>query len=185
MLSERASDRTTINTSEFQQFQLQVPLSTEFSRISGFEWGYRHLFVHCLKLRLICFSLLWPLYNMGRASVSFDSSTGYALASERLYASLIYFRRFERCVGQTQWQCGLRHELILLGRTLGSWVRIPLRAWLFSVCVVCAFLCVCVQVERPCDELITRPRSPTDCSRSSNWSETESFMEAAKAWVGL
>jgi hypothetical protein len=28
---------------------------------------------------------------------------------------------------------------------------------------VCVFFCVCVQVERPCDELITRPRSPTDC----------------------
>jgi hypothetical protein len=24
-------------------------------------------------------------------------------------------------------------------------------------------VCVCVQVERPCDELITRPRSATDC----------------------
>jgi hypothetical protein len=31
---------------------------------------------------------------------------------------------------------------------------------------VCAFFCVCIQVERPCDELITRPRSPPDCLRS-------------------
>jgi hypothetical protein len=37
---------------------------------------------------------------------------------------------------------------------------------MFSVCV-CAFFCVYVQVERPCDELITRPRSSTDCLRSS------------------
>jgi hypothetical protein len=35
--------------------------------------------------------------------------------------------------------------------------------------------------QRPCDELITRPRSPVDCPRSSNRNETESFMEAAKA----
>jgi hypothetical protein len=28
---------------------------------------------------------------------------------------------------------------------------------------MCAFFCVCVQVERPCDELIIRPRSLTDC----------------------
>jgi hypothetical protein len=34
--------------------------------------------------------------------------------------------------------------------------------------------------QRPCDELITRPGSPADCPRSSNWNETESFMEAAK-----
>jgi hypothetical protein len=33
----------------------------------------------------------------------------------------------------------------------------------------------------PCDELITRPRSPADCPTSSNRNETESFMEAAKA----
>jgi hypothetical protein len=35
--------------------------------------------------------------------------------------------------------------------------------------------------QRPCDELITRPRSPADCPRSSARNETESFMETAKA----
>jgi hypothetical protein len=35
--------------------------------------------------------------------------------------------------------------------------------------------------QRPCDELITDPRSPADCPRSSNRNEMESFMEAAKA----
>jgi hypothetical protein len=31
-----------------------------------------------------------------------------------------------------------------LARKLGSWVRIPLRAWMFSVCVcVYVFLCLC------------------------------------------
>jgi hypothetical protein len=31
---------------------------------------------------------------------------------------------------------------------------------------LCAFFCVCVQVKALCDELITRPRSPTVCLRS-------------------
>jgi hypothetical protein len=35
--------------------------------------------------------------------------------------------------------------------------------------------------QRPCDELISRPRSTADCPRSSNRSEMESFMEATKA----
>jgi hypothetical protein len=35
--------------------------------------------------------------------------------------------------------------------------------------------------QSPCDELLTRPRSPAGCPRSSNRNETESFMEAAKA----
>jgi hypothetical protein len=41
----------------------------------------------------------------------------------------------------------LRHELPSLARKPGPWVRHPLTAWMFSVCVVCAFSCVCVQVE--------------------------------------
>jgi hypothetical protein len=34
---------------------------------------------------------------------------------------------------------GLRHELSSLARTLGSWVRIPLEAWM-SVCVYSVFV---------------------------------------------
>jgi hypothetical protein len=41
---------------------------------------------------------------------------------------------------------GLRHELSSLALTLGLWVRIPLRAWMFGVFMrlfwVCAVLCV-------------------------------------------
>jgi hypothetical protein len=32
--------------------------------------------------------------------------------------------------GQSQWPCGLRHELSSLAWTLGLWVRIPLKVWM-------------------------------------------------------
>jgi hypothetical protein len=35
--------------------------------------------------------------------------------------------------------------------------------------------------QRPCDELITHPRSPANCPRSSDRNETESVLEANKA----
>jgi hypothetical protein len=38
-----------------------------------------------------------------------------------------------------------------------------------------------ITITRVSYELITHPRSPADCPRSSNRNETESFMEAAKA----
>jgi hypothetical protein len=38
---------------------------------------------------------------------------------------------------------GLRHELSSLAQTLGSWVRIPLKAWM-SVCAFILFLCYSV-----------------------------------------
>jgi hypothetical protein len=41
---------------------------------------------------------------------------------------------------RSQWPRSLRHELSSLARTLGSWVRIPLEAWMsvcvYSVCVL-------------------------------------------------
>jgi hypothetical protein len=60
--------------------------------------------------------------------------------------------------GRSQWARGLGHELSSPARTLGSWVRIPLQVRMFAF-----ILCLCRQ--RPCDELIPRPRSPTDCLR--------------------
>jgi hypothetical protein len=39
----------------------------------------------------------------------------------------------------------LRHELSSLARTLGSWVRIPLKTWM-CVCIFSVFVLSCVQV---------------------------------------
>jgi hypothetical protein len=39
----------------------------------------------------------------------------------------------------------LRHELSSPARTLGSWIRIPLKAWM-SVCVYSVVVLSCVQV---------------------------------------
>jgi hypothetical protein len=49
------------------------------------------------------------------------------------------------CVCPSQWPRGLRHELSSLARILGSWVRIPIKAWLF-VCVhlFCVYVVLCV-----------------------------------------
>jgi hypothetical protein len=47
---------------------------------------------------------------------------------------------------RSQWPRGERHELSSLSRKLGSWVRIPHKAWMFGVCMclfcVCVFLCL-------------------------------------------
>jgi hypothetical protein len=43
----------------------------------------------------------------------------------------------------SQWPRSLRHELSSLSRTLGSWFRIPLNAWM-SVCVYSVFVLFCV-----------------------------------------
>jgi hypothetical protein len=53
---------------------------------------------------------------------------------------------------------------------------------------VCVCVCVCARArfsvfvyrKRPCDELITRPRSSTECLRLVNRSEKESFMEVGQ-----
>jgi hypothetical protein len=46
---------------------------------------------------------------------------------------------------RSHWPCGLRHGPSLLTRTLGSWVLIPLKAWM-SVCVYSVFVFFCMWV---------------------------------------
>jgi hypothetical protein len=72
--------------------------------------------------------------------------------------------------GRSQQPSGLRHELSSLAREPRSWVRIALRTWMFGVYVFILCLCCSVFRQRPCEELITRPRSPTVCK---NDHETE------------
>jgi hypothetical protein len=58
---------------------------------------------------------------------------------------VILFMNVAHVVCRSQWQRGLRHELSSFAQTLGSWVRIPLEAWM-SVCVYSTFVLSCVQV---------------------------------------
>jgi hypothetical protein len=46
---------------------------------------------------------------------------------------------------RSQWPRGLRHELSAPAQTLGSWVPIPLEAWI-SVCVYSVSVLSCVQI---------------------------------------
>jgi hypothetical protein len=47
--------------------------------------------------------------------------------------------------GRSQWPWGQRHELPLLARTLGWWVRILLKAWMSVRCVsLCVYAILCV-----------------------------------------
>jgi hypothetical protein len=66
----------------------------------------------------------------------------------------VEYGRTTWCYGRSQWPRGLRHELSSLARKLGSRVRIPFEAFI---------LCLCCSVYRlrPCDGLITLPRSRT------------------------
>jgi ABC-type xylose transport system permease subunit len=55
--------------------------------------------------------------------------------------------------GRSQWPCGLRHELSSLARTLRSWVRIPLKAWVSILCAFIMHLRYSAFRYRPCEGL--------------------------------
>jgi hypothetical protein len=79
-------------------------------------------------------------------TLSVNASTLYSalkndLTTPQNYQIKISFSQHCR----SQWSRGLRPALSSIARTLGSWVRIPLKAWMF----VCAsILCLCCPVCR-------------------------------------
>jgi hypothetical protein len=83
---------------------------------------------------------------------------------------------------RSQWPRGLRHEPSSPTRTLGSWGWVPHKAWMSLLCAFILCLCCPVFRHRPCDGLITRQRSPTDCvKRSRNWKSGQGPTNGCRA----
>jgi hypothetical protein len=61
----------------------------------------------------------------------------------------------------------MRHELPSLARTLGSWVLIPLKAWMFGVCMRLFCVCVVLCLDRGLATgwSLIHPRGPTVCEK--------------------
>jgi hypothetical protein len=74
--------------------------------------------------------------------------------------NIVIFNSLMVLLRRSQWPRGLRHGPSSPARTLGSWVLIPLKAWI-SVCVHSVF----VLGSGLCDRLMPCPSSPTDSLR--------------------
>jgi hypothetical protein len=72
-------------------------------------------------------------------------TNNYLSLSEQthLHVSFDFFFHSSDYESRSQWPRGLRHEPSSSARTLGSWVRILLEAWMF-VCVYSVFVLFCV-----------------------------------------
>jgi hypothetical protein len=73
--------------------------------------------------------------SMTRGNSSMLCYMSWSQLSVAAFRITVYPR--ERC--RSQWPRGLKHELSSFARTLGSWVRITLEAWM-SLCVYSAFV---------------------------------------------
>jgi hypothetical protein len=83
---------------------------------------------------------------------------------------------------RSKWWRGLRHELSSLIQTLGSWVRIPLKAWL-SVCIYSVFVLSCVGSGLATDWSSNQGVLPTVLGLR-NLSETKRFTDTLCSNVG-
>jgi hypothetical protein len=98
--------------------------------------------------------LTWDFFRILKQEVlgrnnrlfSFHSKT-FLCMRRQVNKIMLWTYIFHRYIFQrrSQWPRGLRHEPSTPARTLGSWVRIPLKAWM-SVCFYSVFMLFCVQV---------------------------------------
>jgi hypothetical protein len=75
------------------------------------------------------------------AGAPFDTKSGHAGFVVGKVALGLDFSEYFGFPCRSQWPRGLRHEPSSPSRTLRSWVRIPLEAWI-SVCVYFVLFCV-------------------------------------------
>jgi hypothetical protein len=116
---------------------------------------------------LLCqISIVWFQKHQGRSSFNFA-------AKERTIFS-VYWKSSCR----SQWPRGLRHELSSPARTLGSWVRIQLKARTF----VCDYsVCIRIGLETgwsPIQQVVTTILG------LGKWSETKHFTDTLCSKVG-
>jgi hypothetical protein len=93
------------------------------------------------------------LRKITRSPEHADSSSSYKASNGRLAGEQLVKRRVKKKswpvlrhhtgICRLRQPSDLRHELSSLARTLGPWVRIPLKAWM-SVCVYSVFVLSCV-----------------------------------------
>jgi hypothetical protein len=82
----------------------------------------------CIQvLNVHCASLAWQSFNAWSDHCCFS----------------VINDNWRKNLSRSQWQCGLRYEMSSLAQTLGSFVRIPLKVWMF-VCVYSVFVLTCV-----------------------------------------
>jgi hypothetical protein len=88
------------------------------------------------------------------------------------FAVFILLNTLHYTTGRLQWPRGLRHEMSSPARTLGSWIRIPLKAWMF-VCFYSVFVSVA-----PLRRADPSCKESTACLKLRNWSEMKRFTDA-------
>jgi hypothetical protein len=90
------------------------------------------------------------------------------------------FRTCNLYLRRAQWPRGLRHELSSPAQTLGSWVRIPLEAWM-PVCFYCVFVVSCMQVAALHQADPPSEESYRLCIRSRNWRSGQGPTKSCRA----
>jgi hypothetical protein len=134
----------------------------------SYFWDIVCKVVLLLLLSTNCFKLLCGLFQFFRVFIYLFA---YLFTEEKTLIKHVTCR--------SQWPRGLRHELSSLARTLGLWVRIPLKR--MDVCVRLFCLCCPVCRYRPCDELI--PPSKESYRLCKNDYETEEEARAQQRAV--
>jgi hypothetical protein len=112
------------------------------------------ILMHLFQLFIKSVLFMWfpPLFQLHSSELAWSTLTcilafPYSIIRVSSYLGPLFIYRLQR-YSRSQWPRSLRHEMSSPTRTLGSWVRNPLKAWM-SVCVCSPFVLSCVGTGLP------------------------------------
>jgi hypothetical protein len=121
-----------VHTTPIQMIHMKIP------RIIFKVLNSECIFFNCIVFNYFCvpYSELNDIFSFVKIKISPD------LPDEKIRSRLIF--RLIRYIGWSQCPRGLRHELSSPARTLVSWVRIPLKAWMYVCIYSVSYVVLCV-----------------------------------------
>jgi hypothetical protein len=144
LIQERQYDKSPFNFTEAKPYYLiwntEFRISAAMSAFPVIKTGLKIIYKNWSVSQKLVMNIMSAIFL---ASVTDNEKAVRTYVVGITYRLMKFHSEVYSYFCRSRWPRGLSHVLSSLARTLGSWLRIPLKSWM-SVCVYSVFVLSCV-----------------------------------------